>query len=168
MIFLALQSFCIYLTAELLVNTRTHMLLSVSVRDLRDLTVELLWASYRRAIAVAADTDRWLTVTQLREENSRGWESERVRGERKKNKMDRRVLPGFTVFLQRTAAQTHTQMPKISVRFFCDSVNHHLCAFMCDVLSVSWWHIVLIHINCFFYGDCFKNRVNRTTTEGQK
>lgn len=166
MISLALQSF-LYLSYSRVAgkHTHTHMLLSVSMRDLRDLTAELLWASYRRAIAVAADTDRWLTVTQT---ERRELKRKRVRGERKKNKMDRRVLPGFTVFLQRTAAQTHTQMPKISVRFFCDSVNHHLCACMCGVLSVSWCHIVLIRINCFFYGDCFKNRVNRTTTEGQK
>lgn len=106
MISLALQSF-LYLSYSRVAgkHTHTHMLLSVSMRDLRDLTAALLWASYRRAIAVAADTDRWLTVTQTERR-----ELKRM-GERKKNKMDRRVLPGFTVFLQRTAAQTHTQMP---------------------------------------------------------
>ncbi len=70
--------FCIYLTAELLVNTQhTHVAVC---QDLRYLTAELLWASYRRGIAVAADTDRWLTVTQTERrelKRKRGWESER-------------------------------------------------------------------------------------------
>jgi len=65
MIFFALQSLQ-YLTAVSCKHTHIHMLLSVSVRDLGYLTEEQRWASYRRGIAVAADTDRWLTVTQTR------------------------------------------------------------------------------------------------------
>ncbi len=86
------------------------MLLSVSVRDLRDLTAEPLWASYRRAIAVAADTDRWLTVTQTERrelKRMREWESEGREEEEQDGQTG--LTRVYRVSPKNSSSDTHTQ-----------------------------------------------------------
>jgi len=151
MIFFALQSLQ-YLTAVSCKHTHTHthihMLLSVSVRDLGYLTEEQRWASYRRGIAVAADTDRWLTVTQTRRrqlKRKRGWER------KKKTRWtdgSYRVLPRFSAEQQLTHANALAQM------LFYGPVTLRVTCFVVPLLFWSVWI-------AFFYGDCFKIWVSR-------